>query len=290
MLITLQFADFKIANHMTDPSAVYISSLDIRSFSTKKGVAADKFQFTIPMEALDALNESFAYLIYNTPVKLYLDNKLTINGQVSEISIQASNVVNFSVESMTAWHLKQMFSPSVEAGCQNQTYSKHCGLSPVDFSYHFTTVEIDCMTGYADIQMLPAGIILGGNLAPIANNNNSQFFDLASWVQAIVVINGKYKSRVVKVADDKIYFAMNYMDSKVTTVTLDVYLKCDRTYGVCYSRFDNSHNFWGFPNVGRKVSTFDIFSATSLEYCGEELVGGPLESCTTDTSFFGINL
>lgn len=290
MLITIQLADFKIANHLKDPDAYYISDLTTNSVSTKKGIATDRFQFSLPAAALDIISESFSYLMYETNAKLFIDDHLVIDGYITKISTSADKTMSFELLSNISWHLKQFFSPSIEGSCQNQTYSKNCTLSKQDFKFSFTNVEIDCLTGFATLDIVADTITLGGSTSTVAAHNNALFLKLESWWQATVIINNKYKSSVVNVTSNKLYFAMNYLDMRVVADTLDVYLKCDRLYGTCYNRFNNVSNFWGFANTGRKVNTFDIFSASALHYCGDGLVGEPIESCTTDSSFFGINL
>ena len=286
MLITLYIADYKIANHYTDPLATYVSSLKLPSISTKKGIATDSFKFNVEKEVLDHLNESFTYLCYNTPVDLYIDNQLIFKGYVDKLNTSAKRVVEINVVSVMQWQLNQFVSPMISGKCQNQVYSENCTLSQEDYKYEFTAVEVDCFTGGVSLDTLGGVATLGGN----SGAGNDLFLDREMWWNAFVIVNGKYKTTVVNVTDDKIHLGINYVDLMITTVSLTVYLKCDKTYGECFYRFSNTKNFWGFANVGRKATTIDIFSASNLEYCGEELVEQAFEYCDTDFSIFGVLL
>lgn len=286
MLITISIADFKIANHYTDPTAKYVSSLKLSAITTKKGIATDSFKFTIEKSVLDYMDESFAYLCYDTIVNLYVDNKLVINGYIDKLNTSSTNVVSFDIMSIMKWQLSQFMAPSISGLCQNQIYSENCTLAKEDFDYVFTTVEVNCFTGAVSLDLLGGAVTLGGN----TGIGNPIFLDRSMWWNAIIIINGKYKTTVTNVTDTDIYLAINYLDLTVLTVSLSVYLKCDKTYGECYSRFSNTRNFWGFANTGRKAQTFDIFSASELHYCGEDLVNQDDLTCITDYNLFGVDL
>ena len=139
MLITISLADYKLANHYTDPTADYVSSLKITTVSTKKGIATDTFKFSVEKSVLDHLDETFAYLCYKTPVKVYIDNQLMFDGFVDKLDTSAKNVVNFDCLSIMQWQLQQFVSPSIDALCQNQVYSENCTLVKEDFNYAFTS-------------------------------------------------------------------------------------------------------------------------------------------------------
>ncbi len=287
MLITIAVANkYKLANHYTDETAVYVSSLKLSSISTKKGVAIDTFKFTIEKEVFDTLGEAFTYLCYDTPIKLYLDNILIHSGYVNKLNTTAKNQVSIDVASIQSWQMKQFLSPAMASNCQNQVYSENCTLDSNDYNFVFSTVEINCFTGSIDININGNDIILGGSTS---SNGNDQFLDLDKWWNAIVIINGIYRTTVVNVTEDKIFLGLNYLDMLVTTISLVVYLKCDKTYGECYSRFSNTKNFWGFANNGNKIQTFDIFSASSLEFCGDDLQNQDYLECDSDFSLFGVD-
>ena len=286
MLITISIADYKIANHYTDVTANYVSSLKIASISTKKGIATDTFKFTVEKEVLDHLDETFAYICYETPVKVHIDSQLVFDGFVDKLNTSAKNVVGFDCLSIMQWQLSQFVSPSVDSLCQNQVYSENCALAKEAFSYDFTTVNINCFTGEVLLDTLGGQATLGGN----SGVGNALFLDRQLWWSAIIIINGKYKTKVTNVTDTAIYLGINYLNLDITTASLTVYLKCDKTYGQCFSRFNNTKNFWGFANVGRKAQLFDIFSANELEYCGEELANQDTLDCATDYNLFGVDL
>ncbi len=287
MLITIVLADkYKLANHYTDVDATYISSLKIATITTKKGITIDVFKFTIEKEVIDSLGEAFTYLCYDTPIKLYLDNILVHSGYVNKIKTTAKNQITIDVSSIQSWQMKQFLSPAMASSCQNQVYSENCTLDANAYKFDFSTVEINCFTGEASINISGGSITLGGNTS---SNGNAQFLDLSKWWNAIVIINGVYRTTVVNVTEDKIFFGLNYLDMTVTTVSLTVYLKCDKTYGECYSRFSNTKNFWGFANNGNKIQTFDIFSASSLEFCGDDLQNQDYLECDSDFNLFGVD-
>jgi len=287
MLVTIQVANkYKLANHYMDEQAVYVSSLKIDTISTKKGIATDTFKFVIEKEVFNSLGETFTYLCYDTPVKLYIDNVLVISGYVSKLNTTAKNQVTLDVASIASWQMTQFLSPAIASSCQNQTYSENCTLDKDIHKFEFSTVDIDCFTGSIDIGVSGNEITLGGN---VSSNGNSLFLNLSNWWNAIVIINDIYRTTVVNVSDNKIFLGLNYLDMAVTTVSLVVYLKCDKTYGECYSRFNNTKNFWGFANNGNQVQTFDIFSASSLEFCGDELQEQTYIECDSDFNLFGVN-
>lgn len=287
MLITLYIANkYKIANHYTDPTATYVSSLNLKTVTTKKGISTDTFRFVIEKEVIDGLNETFTYLCYDTPIKLYVNSTLVISGYVTKLSTTNKNQVSIEVSSMASWQLKQFLSPALSSVCQNQVYSENCKLTATDYNFSFTTVDINCFTGGIPISISSGVITLGGNAS---SNGNDKFLDLSMWWNAIVIINGVYRTTVVNVSDTEIFLGINYLDIMATTTSLVVYLKCDKTYGECFSRFSNTKNFWGFANNGNKVQTFDIFSASELTFCGDDLQEQDFTACDSDFSLFGVN-
>ena len=315
MIATIVDANsYALANHFNDPDAIFIEDLGITTVSTRKGLASDSFRFSLNLEVLDSLDKSFLYLCYNTPADLYIDRQLLITGFIDKISLDAKGHVSFEVSSMMKLHGSQFFTPSMTTSCQNEVYSKNCKLKPSEWSYHFQDVLIDGLTGRVslDIDSLAKDISLGGSIRvgadliadgntvtldgntdlvdPDTSVNNGSFLRRELWWSAYVVLDGLYRSHVVNVTDDAIYLSMNFLNTKKIAHTVQVYLKCDKTYGQCFSRFQNTNNFWGFPTNGRLLGTFDIFSASELNYCGDQEAATILESCPTDSSIYGVNL
>lgn len=288
MLITLAIANkFKIANHYEDTSATYISSLSINNVTTKKGVAIDSISFTLEEVVFDSLNESFFYICYETPVNVFIDSHLVIAGYIDTITSTSDNKINFNISSIMKWQYQQFLAPAIEGSCQNQVYSENCKLNKDTFNYQFTTVDIDCFTGKVNLAIGSSSITLGNNTS---STGNRLFLNRQNWWNAIVIINGIYRTTVVNVTSDAIYLGINFLDLKLTTVSLIVYLKCDKTYGQCYSRFNNTQNFWGFANTGNQVQTIDIFSGSNLTFCGIELQNQDFEACDIDFSIYGVDL
>lgn len=288
MLITLAIANkFKLANHFTDETAIYVSSLKLDSISTKKGNAIDTISFTLENAVLDSIDESFLYVCYETIVDVYIDSNLIIAGYIDTLTSTSDNKINFGISSVMKWQYQQFLAPALAGSCQNQVYSTNCKLNADSFNYQFTTVKINCFTGKVALTITEPNIILGDN---VSSTGNSLFLDRQNWWNAIVIINGIYRTTVTNVTDDAIYLGINFLDIKLTTVSLTVYLKCDKTYGQCYSRFNNTKNFWGFANTGNQVQTIDIFSGSNLTFCGIELQEQDLIACDIDFSIYGVDL
>jgi len=315
MIITIIIADnVKIANHYLDADAIYVEDLKINNLTAKKGVTIDTFKFSLDKQILDSLQESFMYLCYNTKIELFLSSKKIFTGFIDKIQISEKNLVSFDAYSNLKYQGSQYVVPNIATLCQSQVYSESCALKASEHSFNFDACSLDCFTGKftVDIDHTNQSISLGGSASTTSSEvadgnavlfdgnamlvvcedilNNSLFLDLANWWGAYVVINNKYRANVVNVTEDGIYISMNYTDQITLTSSVKVYLKCDKTYGNCFSRFNNTQNFWGFANNGRRLATFDIFSATSLEYCGEELADTDFELCNTDFNLFGVNL
>jgi hypothetical protein len=157
----------------------------------------------------------------------------------------------------------------------NKTIS--LGGSPIQGVSLYADGNIDLIDGNIDLT----------TVEPMSNN--PIFLDRKMWWNAIVFINDTYRSTVVNITDDRVFFALNYINDIKEAATVSVYLKCDKTYGQCFSRFNNVNNFWGFANTGRQVQTFNVFSAESLTYCGEDLAQQDLEECPSDFNLFGVS-
>lgn len=308
MLITLHVANsFKLANHLMDPEAIYLSDISIKTVTSKKGLIADRLAVVVQMAALDALAESFLYLSYDTAVQVFIDNRLVIDGYVTKISNNTKDEARFGITSVLAYKFKQSMAPKLSTTCNSQIYSVQCGLDVTRHTVQATGIPVHCLTGYFDVIKDGETLIIGntvlefysydgnkhlydGNtkLVDAETQLNPLFLDPTVWAGMIVVINGKYKTRVTKLEGSKAYVTLNYLDQTIVAETMDFYLACDKTYGVCYKRFKNTRNFWGFPNVGKQVKTVDVFSADNLTYCGSDEAELPKEACPTDSSLFGV--
>jgi len=310
MLLTIQIADIKLANHYLDPEAIYVSDFKLRVMKVKKGLASDNLTFTLHKDIFDSLNKSFIYSCYNSLTKIYIDNELLFNGYVNKISTEKTDRVKFDIQSLTKWYFATDATPKKTAYCQNQLGSINCAIDIEKFSGSFNNVDIDGFTGRIALNIDKANYtislgsssssfipIIDGNEQLIDGNirlydpgvNNPMFLELLNWENAYVVINDVYKTNIVNIASDAIYLALNFTNTKLRAESLKVYLKCDKTYGICYSRFNNVQNFWGFPNNREDISTIDIFSATNLTYCGQDNEQ-ELEECPNDHNLFGVEL
>lgn len=283
MLITLDFFSglYRLANHNLDPTAIFIDELKLSGFSVKRGLATDSASVELSKLVLDSVATSLIYLVPNIPVRIdFYDNdsanfKYGIDGYISKTTSSTADNVRLQIDSKVAYHMSQSFVPQVAATCQNQVYSKMCGLDKALFVAQDTSVTIDCLTGVMDYT--PALEAVHGSIM------NVQL--------AHVVLDGNFKTRVTGVdrVNKKIYLALTFA-SKIVTVDVGIYLYCNKSYGQCYSRFSNVKNFYGFAGQGQSVRNFDVFSATGLDYCGEDAATLPQDTCSTDTNIFGIKL
>lgn len=292
MLITLKFANFYLSNHYYAGYG-YVSELKTPNLSTKKGTAIDSYRFSVPIAALDRLYQAPAYLCYNTPLKVYLDKigynggKLIIDGYISKITVTAKNIAEFTVSSIASWQMKQSLAPAVSGSCQNHIYSENCGLDQEQHKYSFSYVSIDAMTGAISLSIdKVAGTIVLGNST--YSSGSSAFLTLANWRNGHILINNYYPARIVDVTEDKIFLNINFVNKVIQVYNVQVFMHCDKTYGICYTTFNNTKNFWGFPNTGNNLQTFDIFSASDLTFCGDDLQQQELEPCDTDDNLFGV--
>jgi len=238
---------------------------------------------------------------------VYVDNLLAISGYVTKVSSNAVDVVKLEITSLLAYKMKETATPKLSTTCQSQVYSKMCGLEPDRHRMTVTNVPISCLSGFFNILKGAETISIGdttvefipidgnlrlydGNLTHIdtLTQTNFKFYNLDIWVGMIVIINGVYRTKVTKIIGDKAYIAMNYLDMETTANTIDFYLPCDKTYGICHKRFNNTARFWGFPNVGKQVNTYDIFSADNLTYCGSDEAILPKDDCPLDDNLFGV--
>jgi hypothetical protein len=311
MLITIHIADFKLANHYINPEAIFVSDFKLRVVKTKKGLASDNLTFTLHKDIFDTMNKSFAYSCYDTPVKIFIDDENIFDGYISKLSTEKTNRVKFEINSLSKWFLAVDATPKITTYCQNQLGSANCGIEPKEYKYSFTNVHIDGFTGLVtlSIDKVAEEITLGSSTSQATNIydgneelydgnniytittkvvNNPVFLELENWVNAIVIIDNEYKTNIVNVTKDAIYLVLNFTNTKLVAGTLDVYLKCDKTYGQCYKRFNNVSNFFGFANSREDISTIDIFSATNLVYCGQE--EQEFLDCPFDNNLYGVEV
>jgi hypothetical protein len=310
----LQFADFSISNYYTE-EAIFIEDLTISRFNSKRGLTVDSLSVDIHREVLDHIAESFSYICYRTKVKVIVDDLEVLDGYIDKIAISTTGNVSWSIVSIVTWFQELSLAPKLSFRCQNQIYSQTCGLNPMKHSIEFRNVNIDLFTGNVPLAIdVPNKAISLGGGPPInltleyfdgnvsTYDGNSQilipservpphsFLELKSWWNAYVIINDKYRSEVTFVGDNYISLAISHTVGIAVADKLEVYLSCDKTYGICYNKFDNLNNFWGFANLGQTISTIDIFTASNLEYCGADYADTSFEYCASDFSLFGVNL
>jgi hypothetical protein len=289
MLITIQVANsaLKLANHLDDPEAIYVSELNIQSISLKKGLAQDRFGFSIPTRVLEHINMVGLGFFYDTPIKVYVQGQSIFSGYIDKIEDRGNGIVNLDVASSHTYTLKQSMSPNLHQTCQNQIYSYNCGLNAYSYSCEATDVELTCFDGSIPYTVNQTDLFLDGQHCIV---QTPAFYNKNNLINAFVIINGIYKSKIIRVSDTHIFLAMKFLDYSFTIESIRLYLACDKTYGLCYKRFDNVQHFWGFPNIGQQLQRIDIFSSTALEYCGEDMADTTLEPCDTDHHLFGVEL
>ncbi len=309
MLITIHIADVKLANHYNDIDALYVSDFKLKTIKTKKGLASDDLVFTLHKDIFDSIDRSFIYSCYGSPVKLFLDDILLFNGYIDKLSTERTNRIKFNIKSNIYWFFKTNASPKKTVYCQNQLGAVNCGINVLFYKASFENVPIDGFTGYVSLRIKKdeKEVILGGSssfMTPIIDGNEvlkdgnlelvqpllntPLLLELENWTNAYVVINGVYKTNIVNIINNAIYLGLNFTDTKLVAETLDIYLKCDKTYGQCYKKFNNVQNFWGFPNNREDIAKVDIFSATNLVYCGQE--EQEFEECPFDHNLYGVEL
>ncbi len=283
MLVTLDFFNgvYRIANHNLDSTATYIDRLNLTGLSIKRGLATDSAVLSISKSVLNITVSKLVYLILDTPVKVDFydsdsdDFKYALDGYISKITTRNIDEVSLTIYSKISYHMKQSFLPEIASTCQNQLFSKMCGLVKTNYVGSDTGVVLDCLTGVMDYTAALEAV--HGSIANLS--------------LAYVVLDSYFKTRVIGIdrVNKKLYLAMNFLDLSIT-VDVDIYLYCNKTYGQCYQRFNNIKNFYGFAGKGQSVSNFDVFSATGLDYCGEDVAQLPQESCGSDNNIFGIEL
>jgi hypothetical protein len=150
-----------------------------------------------------------------------------------------------------------------------------CGLNRDLFKGVDPVISIDCLTGAIDYTPALQGA----------------FGDIDNIYLAHIVLGGLFNTRVVSIdkVANKFYVLLNYYDMSITT-SLTAYLYCNKTFGMCYERFNNVKSFYGFPSMSQGVKTFNIFSATNITYCGQNIATTDTASCSSDTNLFGIQL
>ena len=282
MLVTLEFCNtYRLANHNLDATAHWCSDLNVSGLSIKRGLTTDSANVDISRTTLELMATELIYLVPEVPVKLSFYDNLTetfilaLDGYVSKTVNKTIDIVTLTIESKVSYYFKQYFVPNLDATCQNQVYSKMCGLNKDNFKASKVSTAIDCMTGAMDY----------------TTDLQTAFGDIDNLYLAHVVLDTHFKTRVVNVdrINNKLYLAMSFYD-KVITANIDIYLYCNKTYGMCYSRFNNVKSFYGFPSIGQSVKLFNIFSATNISYCGEDIASLPAEACDSDNNLFGVTI
>lgn len=281
MLVTLEFYDIKLANHSLDNSAIYISELDVNSIAIKRGLAIDTASVKISKDVLDLLSLQPLYLFQTTLVKLYFydDNSssfiLGLDGVVSKVTYANNSEVVLNIESSINQLLSNSFMPSINNSCQANLYSTVCGLNKDTYKVSLSNILMDCLVGSI----------------PITQPMLDKYPNIDDLYLGIVIINNFYRSRVIGIDKtlNKLYLLSNFYDSITLLASVEIYPYCNKTYGMCYNRFNNTKNFYGFPSTGQTTNTFNIFSSSSITYCGEELQES-IVSCELDNSLFGITI
>lgn len=283
MLTTLVFSSsIKLANHNLDSSTTYISSLDLTGLSIKRGIATDSATLKISIGALDYLGLSLLYLVPHSPVDIYIYDlktdtfKLALKSYIAKIAHTTTDEVTLTLESRASYHATQFFVPNLESTCQAQAYSKMCGLDKNMYKATSLNITLDGLTG----------------AIPYTAEMQARFPNIEDLYLAHIVMNGYYKARVVGVnrTSGLLYILVHYYDKQVSISSLDIYLYCNKTYGMCYQRFSNTKNFYGFPSIGQTVKNFNIFSAGNITYCGSDVATAFIDTCSTDDNLFGIQI
>lgn len=282
MLVTLEFYNsVKIANHNLDSTATFIDRLEFTGLSIKRGITVDTASLTVSRSIMNDLNLALVCLVMNTPVKVSFYDlntgafKPALDGYVAKMANKGVDEVTLSIESKVSFHSKQFFVPTLDSSCQNQVYSKMCGLNRNLFKATSPSITIDCLTGAIDY----------------TTDFSSVFGDIDNIYLAHIVLGGFFKTRVISIdrLANKFYVLLNYYDMSLTT-SITAYLYCNKTFGMCHTRFNNVKSFYGFPSIGQGVKTFNIFSATNITYCGQDIAVTDIASCSSDTNLFGIQL
>lgn len=289
MLVTLELSEtFKIGNHNKDTDTIYISDLKVKSMSLKSGLAADTMQVTIPQSALDTVSP-LIYLTSNYGVKvfIYIDNnlELVLDGLVTKVSHTVSRDISLSISSKASYYMKQLFLPRIESVCQLQVYSAMCKLNEDDYKISLNSVPVDTITGVIPYTLTLDTFTLGG--VSIDISNKPLFKIKKNYTLAFIRLNRSFKSRILSISDNNISIDLNYIDTQVN-LDFEIILSCDKTYGTCYNRFNNTQNFFGFTNKGKTIKNYNIFTSEALTYCGEQ--EGVDDTCVTDNTLLGVEL
>ena len=288
MLITLELAkNFKIGNHNKDNDTVFISDLKVKSMSLKSGLASDIVEITIPKSALDEVSP-LIYLTsyYEAKVFLYFDNnlELVLDGLVTKVSHTIDRNISLRIGSKASYYMKQLFLPRIENVCQLQVYSEMCKLNVDDYKISLSSVPVDAITGVIPYTLTNSTFTLGGVSVDISNL--PLFKKKENYNLAFIRFN-TFRSRILSISDTNISIDLNYIDTQVN-LDFEIILSCDKTFGMCYKRFNNTQNFFGFTNKGKTIKNYNIFTSEALLYCGEQK--GINDECSTDNHLLGIQL
>jgi len=289
MLITLELAKtFKIGNHNKDIDTTYISDLNVKSMNFKSGLASDTMEITIPKKALDTISP-LLYLTsyYEAKVSLYIDNNLEVvlDGLITKVSHTVAQDISLSIGSKASYYMDQLFLPRIENVCQLQVYSKMCKLNVDDYKISLASVPVDAITGVIPYTLTDTTFTLGG--VSIDISNLPLFQKKENYNLAFVRLNNTFRSRILSISDTNISIDLNYIDTQ-TNLDFEIILSCDKTFGMCYKRFNNTQNFFGFTNKGKVVKNYNIFTSEALVYCGESEES--IIDCSTDDNLFGVQL
>lgn len=289
MLVTLELSNtYKIGNHNKDIDTTYISDLVVKSMSLKSGLAADTVEITIPKSALDSISP-LIYLTsnYSAKVFIYTNNilELALDGIVNKVSHTVDKNISLSIGSKASYYMSQLFLPRIENVCQLQVYSEMCKLNQANYKISLASVPVDAITGLIPYTLTNTTLTLGGVSVDITGM--PLFKVKENYTLAFLKLNTVFRSRILSISDTNISIDLNFIDEQ-TTMDFDIILSCDKTFGTCYSRFNNTQNFFGFTNKGKTIKNYNIFTSEALVYCGQQDL--PQDTCTTDNTLLGVEL
>ena len=293
MLMTLLVANnTKIANHNLDDRATYIEDLSIRNLVIRKGLATDVCNLDIPRAALDQI-DPLIYLTTGNPcdISIFVDDAFNLptwlkvmSGYITDIVEKKDDLISLKIASKYSFYQNQFFMPKVSHLCQNQIYSINCSLDKSNFSVTIPNVVIDCLTGKVEFSLLSNSLTCNGITVELTGgllNRTSEDLE-----QAYVILGGLFKSRIIGLTDEAFYLDLNFTDITITT-NITLILSCDKSYGMCYKKFSNTRNFFGFANSAQQAKNYNIFTSSALDYCGDY---EDQSVCSLDNTLFGVSL
>jgi len=289
MLVTLELSNgIKIGNHNKDADTTYLSDLSIRSISLKSGLASDSINVVIPKSSLDMVSP-LIYLTSNYGIKVFTyineNLELVLDGMVTRVSHTIKKDISLSIGSKASYYMTQLFLPRIENVCQLQVYSEMCKLDKEEYKLAIPSVPVDAISGLIPYELTDTTFTLGG--VSIDISSKPLFKKKENYTLAFIRLNSVFRSRILSISDNNISIDLNYIDTQVN-LDFEIFLSCDKTFGMCYNRFNNTQNFFGFTNRGKSIKNYNIFTSEALTYCGD--YEAPDDQCLTDKALFGVEL